>query len=88
MPKSDEQLKAEAAAQAEKEAAEKAAAEKAAAEAAAAEKAAKDAATNGDDGLRPRRPAKVDKAKVKVLSKSKTAQVLTDGVHVWKEAIK
>ena len=74
---------------AEKAAADKAAAaEKAAVEKASAEKAAAKAPADDDDGLRPRRPAKVDKAKVKVLSKGKTAQVVTDGTHVWKEAIK
>lgn len=86
MPKSDEQLKAEAAALAEKEAADKAAADEAAKKAAAAD--AAKSKVDADDGLRPRRPAKVDKAKVKVLSKSKTAQVVTDGTRVWKEAIK
>lgn len=55
---------------------------------AAAEDATAPIAVTEDDGLRPRRPAKVDQAKVKVLSKGKTAQVLTDGVHVWKEALK
>ena len=80
MHKSEDQLKAEAAAQAEKAAADEAA-KKAATDEAAKSK------VDDDDGLRPRRPAKVGKT-LKVLSKGKTAQVVTDGTRVWKEAIK
>lgn len=75
MSKTKEQIEAE-------EAAAKAAAEKAAVEEAAATKAEAE-----DNGLRPRKPAKVGKS-IKVLSKGKTMQVVTDGVHTWKEAIK